>query len=248
MSKLDENHIAMSNKFLPSEIRTQLQLNDETSLIELKEFIVKLEEEFIKITDNNLIDFEIVQHVITRIIKRKTLKYKIDIDTLTNACTILYKIYIEKKLSIINKSKILSCMNSICSRKDFIIDTFIGSGNDNNKNKILFQWKYFWDEIIGIISRQFKSKSNASEKLIISHLTCLVEFIHGARKYINNSEADKIIETSFELLKDLRQKKCVEGVLLLINCLPTNYSGYDTMLPRWMEIWYYLNIFIIFYI
>jgi hypothetical protein len=240
MSKLNENHVALSNKFLPNEIKSHLQSNDETSLVELQEYIVKLEEEFIKVTDNNIIDFEIVQQVITRIIKRKSLKYKIDIITLSNACSILYKIYIDKNLSILNKSKILSCMSSICLRKDYVIDTFISSGNNiNNEKKILFQWKIFWDEIIGIISRQFKCKSISSEKVIISHLTCLVEFIHGARKYISNSEADKIIETSFELLKDTRQRKCAEGVLLLLNCLPTNYSGYDNMLPRWMEIWYY---------
>jgi hypothetical protein len=38
-------------------------------------------------------------------------------------------------------------------------------------------------------------------------------------------------------LSDLRFAGCAEGVLLLVNCLPTDYSGYDTMVPRWVECW-----------
>jgi len=28
-----------------------------------------------------------------------------------------------------------------------------------------------------------------------------------------------------------------QGITLLVNCLPTNYHDYDSLLPQWLKIW-----------
>eukprot|EP01034_Spumella_vulgaris_P023712 gene23712-29960_t len=40
-----------------------------------------------------------------------------------------------------------------------------------------------------------------------------------------------------KLMEDTRHLRCVEGLILLVNCLPTNYSKYDEILPLWIQKW-----------
>lgn len=38
-------------------------------------------------------------------------------------------------------------------------------------------------------------------------------------------------------LRDLRFTGCVEGVVMLVNCLPTDYAHYEAMVPQWVQCW-----------
>ena len=71
------------------------------------------------------------------------------------------------------------------------------------------------------------------------HVVTQVEFLHESRYLIppHGPEVDEIVAESFRLLKDTRHAACMEGVLLLVNCLPTGYTGYEKMLPQWIQIW-----------
>jgi hypothetical protein len=51
----------------------------------------------------------------------------------------------------------------------------------------------------------------------------------------NSPEA--LVAAAMAKVGDLRYPACIEGVLLLYNCLPTAYGGYDRLLPRWVEAW-----------
>ncbi len=46
-----------------------------------------------------------------------------------------------------------------------------------------------------------------------------------------------LVAGAMEKLKDVRFSGCTEGVLMLINCLPTDYAHYDRMVPQWVECW-----------
>lgn len=48
---------------------------------------------------------------------------------------------------------------------------------------------------------------------------------------------EKLVRNAMGKLGDLRYPTCMEGVLMLINCLPTDYPHYEQLLPRWVECW-----------
>jgi hypothetical protein len=61
--------------------------------------------------------------------------------------------------------------------------------------------------------------------------------MHASRPYIKPDET-AILAAANALLEDIRQPTCIEGVLILVNCLPTNFKGYDDLLPGWIKKWY----------
>ena len=111
-----------------------------------------------------------------------------------------------------------------------------------HKNLILnpISWRTFWQNALDIACRNKKDQSLASENPIIAYMTKLVEFLHGSRRYLirTREECDILIDEAMEKLKDLRQVLLsFDGLLMMLNCLPTDYSGYDSVLPKWVALW-----------
>ena len=100
-------------------------------------------------------------------------------------------------------------------------------------------WRKLWQEAVDIACRTKKEQSVASEAPIVAYMSKLVEFLHGSRKYLIRSkqEGDELIAESMEKLRDVRQVFCVDGLLTMLNILPTNYSGYVNILPKWISTW-----------
>ena len=48
---------------------------------------------------------------------------------------------------------------------------------------------------------------------------------------------ERLVEQSMTQLQDLRYPVSIQGLLALVNCLPTDYKHYDKLLPRWVELW-----------
>jgi hypothetical protein len=53
----------------------------------------------------------------------------------------------------------------------------------------------------------------------------------SVRGFIPKEDAPAMVLEATLLLKDTRYPPCLEGLLLLINCLPTDYDGYASVLP-----------------
>ena len=100
-------------------------------------------------------------------------------------------------------------------------------------------WKQLLQNAMNIAGRAVKDQSLAAEAPIVAYMSKLIEFLHGSRKYLTSSteECDILIAESMEKLKDLRQVYCIEGLLMMVNCLPANYSGYENILPKWISVW-----------
>jgi hypothetical protein len=100
-------------------------------------------------------------------------------------------------------------------------------------------WRALWQEALDIACRSKKDQSVASEAPIVNYMSKLVEFLHGCRSYLitSKSEADLLIAESMEKLRDVRQVFCVDGLLMMLNMLPTNYAGYESILPQWISVW-----------
>lgn len=163
-----------------------------------------------------------------RLDDRKNLKYSRHIPSLSRALQVLHDVFIVKTLAVPHKIRILRSMNSILSKKDKCLTCF--------KDKPL-DWRFFWDHSISIIQRMRKAESMGSEALTGSLLNELVAFLHNARFYINSRQANEIVLIARELLRETRLITCVEGVIILVTCLPTNFEDYDNVLDEWIGIW-----------
>lgn len=110
-----------------------------------------------------------------------------------------------------------------------------------NHNLVLkrISWRALWQDALDVACRSKKDQSVASEATIVAYMGKLVEFLHGSRHYLITSkeEADTLIAESMNILRDVRQVFCVDGLLIMLNILPTNYSGYAEVLPQWISVW-----------
>ena len=144
----------------------------------------------------------------------------------------MLKAYRHEQTSYTMKIKMLSAMKDLCKKTHLKMDG------------ISIDWKYFWDELIGLCEREGREIATASDYILVDHIGKLVEFLHSSRMYFNvdysnNSEYGDIVDHAMKYLNDIRLPSCVVGVLLLITCLPTNYPShlYNKLIPKWINTW-----------
>jgi len=103
-------------------------------------------------------------------------------------------------------------------------------------------------------------EASASEHLVSMHLTALVDFMHSSRRCVSvegcsserlltiqeqdgstimvrKDSVRALLHEATAKLSDQRYPACIEGLLMLVNCLPTDLPDYDQLLPRWMHCW-----------
>ena len=102
---------------------------------------------------------------------------------------------------------------------------------------VTLPWKALWSEAVNLSLREENKNSALADGMIANVHTSIVMLLHDCRHYIDEREEDGIVEIAMEKLSDTSQSSCVEGLLLLVVCLPTSYRGYDKMLPKWLLIW-----------
>ena len=113
-------------------------------------------------------------------------------------------------------------MNGICSiRKHKIHTTFE-----------CYDWRLFWDQAISIVTRARKIESISSGEALIEYLSNYV--VSHCHRFVSEEQA-------MNKLADTRQFSCVEGLIILVNCLPSYYIGYDRILPKWLNLWRSIN-------
>ena len=156
---------------------------------------------------------------------RRTLKYIPNAAILSRTVNVFHDLVMEKRLSFVMKSKLLTEMHKICKKKSLAVP-LVGLRP--------IAWKALWKEAMDIAGRAKKDQSLASEQPIIQYMTRVVEFLHGSRGYftMSDDEADALVQQAMDMLKDQRHVHCVDGLLMMLNCLPTKYHNYAYWLPQ----------------
>ena len=155
---------------------------------------------------------------------RRLLKYTPNGAILSRTVNVFHDLLMEKRLSFVMKTKLLTEMHKICKKST--ADPLVGLRP--------IAWKSLWKEAMDIAGREKKDQSLASELPIVGYMTRVVEFIHGSRDYftMSNEEADALVQQAMDMLQDPRHVHCVDGLLMLLNCLPTKYHNYAHWLPQ----------------
>ena len=77
-------------------------------------------------------------------------------------------------------------------------------------------WIPFWTEALSWATRERKTESIASEKLIIGLIQQLIAFLHESRKYLTKEQGLEILSKAMDMMKDVRSKDTVLGVILMV--------------------------------
>ena len=212
------------NKLLPNVESINIDKGDEKNWLEFQDKIEQIrlnEEDFI--TSKQL---SILGQLIKLIKTRLTLKYTIKKEFFEQSMKTLYTILTTKRMIYTIKNRILTLMNELSTYKQYYTN-------------FTFDYSFFWNEIIAIATRLKKADNIASAEIISNTLTIISKLLINIRSFntLSVTDTDLMLTLAMSKLKDTRQQTCIEGVLLLIACLPTDYNGYDAILPQWVEIW-----------
>lgn len=135
------------------------------------------------------------------------------------------EIYLNKSVSLPLREKMLVTMLDLCKK-----------GSNIPLTGFSFDWKPFWAQLIAVVHRENRHEVISSDAHLMDYFSKLLRFLHKSRAYIKcdesftNGSFGEIVDTGMKQLADTRLASCVEGLLLMVDCLPTNYSRYWTLL------------------
>jgi hypothetical protein len=153
------------------------------------------------------------------------LKYSMDGQRRSLLATLLLKTYKHASISIADKVELLNGILILVGKKknlayDFVLD-----------------WQCLWDEAYGLFTREKKTGPIGSDVLVSKLASIIIKLLYCTRYLVSAEDADAVVATAMARLRDERDVKFVEGLLLLNNILPTAYAKYDDHVAEWMKIW-----------
>jgi hypothetical protein len=207
------------NKLLPEPEKLGIEGDDKKNLDDIYTQLQNLNN-----SEDEILDGKALGTLIRLIRTRKVLKYEVNASYFETLLPVLNRLYINKKLSYVTKNRIIQLMTDLCENRKLF-------------NTFKYDWKRYWDDTITVATRSRKTESIASAEIVVTFLSKISQFLTKARYFLSDDEADNVIKLAMEKLGDLRQMGCTEGLLLLLTCLPSSYSKYQEILPKWIEIW-----------
>ena len=162
---------------------------------------------------------------------RKSLKFFSSDSFLVRVLEVVHQVYISRAATVSIKSVLLQILNDVCSIR-------------KHKTELKFEcydYRVFWDQAISIVTRARKIESISSGEVLVEHLSKLCSLTYSCRRFVSEKDAARIIEEAMQKLSDTRQSSCVEGLIMLVNCLPSYYCDYDSILPKWLSLWRSIN-------
>ena len=215
----------IANELLPSVVRGAVHIDDDLNLKDISTVVDKIAAAQAEGGSADLAGIKLLGKLVDARLK---LKYRHAESVMSKCVALLYNTYLTKKLSVPSKSLVLGIMTKIIAKKDKSISTF---------QAVKFDWKAFWAEAVALVTRENKIGQLASEQLLSHLVDDLVKFLHCARKYTGADDAEAMVESAMAALSDARPAACLEGLILLVTCLPTDFAGYDKWLPAWVDLW-----------
>ena len=148
-----------------------------------------------------------------------------------------YEFNNEQKLLIIDCLLLLYTKRIAIPLKIRLFNTLSRIIKHDVKGFVFTSWEAIWEEALSITKRDNRIDTTANENLNIDLVTALIQFLHHARNYLSAGDAMTVLASAMKILQDLRPVTCFEGIMLLVNCLPTAFPQYDEYLPQWLTMW-----------
>jgi len=211
-----------TNEMLPPSEKVELEAERAVSLAAIDGYLTKLQASLNEPLDNSAV---VLSRLVISVNLHGKLKHKLDPGRCSRLVSLMMQAYFEKKLAFDQKVKILEVARSFVKRKH---TPFEYAFKD---------WRKLWDEAVGIVTRDSNGGSTCNQTLVATLVDNIVAFLHAARHHIPAADVQQMVAEAHTKLEDVNNMQSAEGVLLLINCLPTVYLDYDKVLPQWVRLW-----------
>jgi len=198
-----------------------LSEDERTSLAKVQDAVSKF--------DPSGATYSSIQEISRTLSIHSKLKFELPLALHVEIITLLERAYAQSDLSLPLKSKLLFNLRNLIRKKQ----------TTNLKGLWEFtNWRSLWNEAHSIVMRVSKIEVISSETVLSAHVTHLISYLHIARRFITSAnEIDEILALAMQKLQDTRTPACLQGLLMLVTLLPTNFSRYDEMLPQWVSVW-----------
>lgn len=206
------------NELLPKTEQVSITDDDTHNLYELNQNLKQLDIEC------EILDAKKVTTICRIIRVRKALKYDFPLELREYALNVIHNAVVSRRSSPSLNSKVLQVMDDLCKENE-----------DFKSFKV--NWRFFWELAVSTATRARKTESIASAEILVTSLAKTGQFLRRVRRSLTAAEADDVVTEAMKTLEDLREQPSTEGVLQMVLCLPTEYTGYDTVLPQWIRIW-----------
>jgi hypothetical protein len=160
---------------------------------------------------------------------RLDLKYEMgggDGSLRSRAASCLLRVYRRQRCPIPLRTRLLTTCHRLCKNKRHAVQ--ISPPLD---------WEFHWEEVISLCTRSKKYEEIGSEVVLGKLMQSQVAFLHSARRFLSEAEAGRVAERAMCQLRDTRFAASVEGVFLMVICLPTAFQGYGRYLTEWLALW-----------
>ena len=211
-----------TNEMLPDSEKAGLNAEFATSLASVDGCLDNLERSLGDTADNAAV---VVSRVVISVGLHLKLKHALDPARTSRLVKLLMQTYFEKKLGFDQKVKILEMASSRIRRKHVQYEY------------VLNDWRKLWEEALDFVTRDNIGGSTCNSTLVGTLVVRIVSFLHDARNHIPAGDVEALVAEAHDKLKDTTNMQNTEGLLLLINCLPTAYANYDAAVPVWVKLW-----------
>lgn len=213
-----------TNQLLPSSEARAVTEDERDSIEAMVDSIVKLES--IRDSEVEIVDPVLLGKNIRLVSSHLSMKYEFSVALKSREVNTLMSLYMGKTIALPMKTKILAVMHALISKKYIFLD-------------FVLPWKALWTEGLDKILRSHKHGTISSDSVNSKFIRQLFDFLHKGRMYVSKSDDSitQILNESMDALKDIRFSSCMEGLILLLHCLPSDITVYDDYLETWTKIW-----------
>ena len=172
----------VKNTLLPPAEQTQLAVEDAENLQELEQCLGEIEAE-----QREIVDPKVLDRALRLVQTRRSLKYTPHAVVLARAVNAFHDVVVHKRTSFPMKTKLFAEMQKLCSK---------AHGDTSRLALKPIAWRAVWKDALDVAKRMKKDQSVASEQPIISYMSGVVCFLHGARRYLvrDPAEADAVVQ------------------------------------------------------
>ena len=225
------DHLKWQNLMLPAEELEGVKENEAASLGAVQGALKWLQDVASRPAGGEEVNPQCIFELGCTLMVHSKLKYEMPQSVRLEVVEVLARAYggsMGQALSMPLKSKLLAMLRNQLRKK-----------TTNFRGQWEFtMWRELWDEAFGIVTRAKKHHVIASEMVLSSHVTCIIDLLHVARRFITSHAAiDDMVATATAHMTDTRTPACLQGLVLLVTCLPTKFARYDELLPQWVSIW-----------
>lgn len=113
--------------------------------------------------------------------------------------------------------------------------------NKSDRIDVLVDIRMVWEQLMDHVLSRKRYEDNSSDSILNAYVKKLGVFLYECKKYCvldrDLSVISSFLSDAHNLLQNIQNDSCFQGLLLIYFCLPENYPDVAAMIPSWINSW-----------